>query len=272
MILNKALFVIICLKYHLAVTSLERRHEYHICLETQHRGCAVTPSRRQKLPSEATEDRLRETGRRTRRAEVKHLHSLSIWNRKAKLILQAKPFSTFFSVQTFPWQRACLWLCIIGISQRGREKRSFCTFRKIKVKRTELWRHTGSCLVSALRGWVSASGLLSMQGSKVIFRRIGRRYTSGRLAGIIPRFIEPVLLSRALSYLVSINKQTFTECLPDAEPAAGGNLTNNSSPSPNLHINVLLWKKKNKKQHKIQLCHQDDSSLFEEKTESPRKR
>lgn len=101
MILNKALFVIICLKYHLAATSLERRHEHNICLETQHGGCAATSGRRQKLPSEATEDRLGETGRRTRWAEVKHLHfSLSILNRKAKLILQAKPFSTFFSVQT----------------------------------------------------------------------------------------------------------------------------------------------------------------------------
>ena len=166
---------------------------------------------------------------------------------KRNSFYKLKPFSTFFSVQTFPWQRACLWLCIIGISQRRREKRSFCTVRKIKVKRTELWRHTGSCLVSALRGWVSASVLLSMQGSKAIFRRIGRRYTSGRLAGIIPCFIEPVLLSRALSYLVSINKQTFTECLPDAGPAAGGNLTNKSSPSPNLHINVLLWKKQKQK-------------------------
>lgn len=58
MILNKALFVIICLKYHLAATSLKRRHEHHICLETQHRGRAVTPGRRQKPPSEATEDRL----------------------------------------------------------------------------------------------------------------------------------------------------------------------------------------------------------------------
>ena len=84
------------------------------------------------------------------------------------------------------------------------------------------------------------SVLLSMQGCKAIFRRIGRRYTSGRLAGIIPCFTEPVLLSQALSYLVSINKQTFTECLPDAGPAAGGNLTNKSPPSPNLHINVLL--------------------------------
>ena len=144
------------------------------------------------------------------------------------------------SKQAFPWQNALLWLCIIGLSQRGREKRSFCTFSKIKVKRTELGRHTGSCLVSALRGWVSGSVLLSMQDSRAIFCRIGRRYTSGRLAGIIPCFIEPVLLSQALSYLVSINKQTFTECLPDVGPAEGGNLTNKSPPSPNPHINVLL--------------------------------
>lgn len=101
MIQSKALFVILCLKYHLAATSLKRRHKHHICLETQHRGWAVTPGGRQKPPSEAAEDRLGQTGRRTLRAEMKHLHfSLSILNRNAKLILQAEPLSTFFSVQT----------------------------------------------------------------------------------------------------------------------------------------------------------------------------
>lgn len=84
------------------------------------------------------------------------------------------------------------------------------------------------------------SGLPSIQGSEAIFYRMSRRYTSGLLLRITPCFAQPVLLSRAFSYLVSINKQTFTGRLPDAGPDAGGNLTNKPRPSPNLHINVLL--------------------------------
>lgn len=86
---------------------------------------------------------------------MKHLHfSPGILSGKAKLITQAKPSSTFLSVQTkFSRQHALLWLCIIGISPKEREKRSLLHKpREIKVKRTELQRPTGFCLVSISQG------------------------------------------------------------------------------------------------------------------------
>lgn len=160
--------------------------------------------------------------------------------------MQAKPSSTFLSVQTnFSWQHALLWLCIIGISQKWREKGAFSPqLWQNNVKKTERERHPVFCWASVMQEadslclgrWTSRNLKTSLAGSAGGTHQAWSRKPSSALQGL---FCPPEHLHVRID-----PRQTFPERLPDAGPATGNNLTHKSSHSPNLHIGMCYSEKR----------------------------